>query len=421
MVIGIDGNEANVDKRVGISEYSFELLRHFYENQKSILRQRSGQEIKNQNHNLKFKIYLKNKPYSDFPKEEVWWQYSIFGPTKLWTQFALPLNLYLERPRPDVFFSPTHYAPRFSPVPTVISIMDLSYIHFPQLFKKSDLYQLKNWTSYSLHNAKKVLTISKASRNDIIKEYKVAEDKVVVTYPGIKSEIRNPRFAARRAKFETNTKYKKQMKKTLKDKYGINGEYILFVGTLQPRKNIERLIEAFSLLCHPKRSEGSRDSSPANRRAQNDIQLVIVGKKGWLYEDILKAPKKFEIKDKVKFLDFVSDEDLPGFYENAICFVLPSLYEGFGLPVLEAMKYGCPVITSSVSSLPEAGGDAALYINPLDVEDIAKNLELIINNSELRKKLIEKGYEQVKKFSWEKTARETLDVLTQVANNGKNY
>jgi len=140
-----------------------------------------------------------------------------------------------------------------------------------------------------------------------------------------------------------------------------------------------------------------------------------------LYEDILKAPKKFEIKDKVKFLDFVSDEDLPGFYENAICFVLPSLYEGFGLPVLEAMKYGCPVITSSVSSLPEAGGDAALYINPLDVEDIAKNLELIINNSELRKKLIEKGYEQVKKFSWEKTARETLDVLTQVANNGKNY
>jgi len=200
----------------------------------------------------------------------------------------------------------------------------------------------------------------------------------------------------------------------IRNKYGIRGEYILFVGTLQPRKNIVRLIEAFAFVCHPELVSGSQSKRDSDLR-QNDIQLVIVGKKGWLFDEILKAPKKFGIEDKVKFLDFVADEDLPLFYKNALCFVLPSLYEGFGLPILEAMQYGCPVITSNVSSLPEAGGDAALYVNPLDVDDIVKNLELIIQNSELRNKLKKKGYEQVKKFSWEKTARETLRVLEEVA------
>jgi len=375
MLIGIDGNEANVEKRVGIGEYAYELLMQFYESQKS--------KVKSQNYNLKFKIYLKNRPIKDFPKEEGWWGYSVFGPRKLWTQIALPLNLYLTRPRPDVFFTPTHYAPRFSPVPTAVSIMDLSYIHFPEMFKRPDLYQLRNWTAYSVRNAKKVLTISQASKDDIIKEYGVPEDKVIVTYPGVKLKTQN-------------SKFKDTMQNSkLTDKYGVKGGYILFVGTIQPRKNIARLIEAFS-------------------KIKNEIQLVIVGKKGWLYEEILETPKKLEIADRVKFLDFVTDEDLPIFYKNAMCFVLPSLYEGFGLPVLEAMQYGCPVITSNVSSLPEAGGDAALYVDPLNVDDIKKNLDLIINNSELRKKLIKKGYEQAARFSWEKTAKETLKVLTEL-------
>jgi len=396
MLIGIDGNEANVEKRVGIGEYAFELLRQF-----------SSSKFKVQS--AKFIVYLKEKPRGDLPKEREGWKYRVIGPRKFWTQFALPFNLYISKPRPDVFFSPTHYAPRFSPIPTVISIMDLSYIHFPEMFKKSDLYQLENWTAYSVRNAKRVLTISQSSKGDIIRVYKVEPDKVMVTYPGIKSEIRNP-------KSETNSKYKIQMTKLLREKYGIEGEYILFVGTLQPRKNIVRLIEAFSLVCHPELVSGSQSKRDSDLR-QNDTELIIVGKKGWLYEEILEAPKKFGVEDRVKFLDFVPDDDLPVFYKNALCFVLPSLYEGFGLPVLEAMQYGCPVITSNVSSLPEAGGDAALYIDPLDVDDIAKNLEFIIHNSELREKLRKKGYEQVKKFSWEKTAKETLKVLEEVASD----
>ena len=192
-----------------------------------------------------------------------------------------------------------------------------------------------------------------------------------------------------------------QNSKLLKEKYRVKGDYILFVGTLQPRKNIERLVEAFSRL----------------KSKVKNLNLVIIGKKGWMYEDILNAPEKYNVSDRVKFLDSVSDEELPVFYQNAICFVLPSLYEGFGLPVLEAMKYGCPVITSNVSSLPEAGGDAALYFNPENVNDIAEKIKKVIEDKTLREEMIQKGYQQIKKFSWEKTARETLQVLEQLAKS----
>ncbi len=376
MIIGVDGNEANVEKRVGISKYVFELLRQF-------------EYVKPQVSHVRFNIYLKKRPREDLPKKREGWHYRVVGPQKLWTQVGLPLDLFLNRPRPDVFFTPTHYAPRFSPVPTVVSVMDLSYIHFPQLFNTSDLYQLRNWTAYSVKKAKRVLTISLASKNDIIKHYQIAPDRVVVTYPGIKLD------AAK------GTQYME----ALKNIYGVTGEYILFVGTLQPRKNIVRLIEAFALV---------RES-----KEYNDLQLVIIGKRGWQYQDILAAPRKLQVQDSVKFLDFVSDNDLASFYHNARCFILPSLYEGFGLPILEAMKYDCPVITSNVSSMPEVGGEAAIYINPYDTDDIADKIREVLGNETLRKQMVEEGKKQIKKFSWEKTAKETLQVLTEIAKAKK--
>lgn len=257
MLIGIDGNEANIEKRVGIGEYAFELLSQFE---------------KAQNPKLKFRIYLKNKPLSHMPQERVGWEYKVVGPKKMWTQFALPINLFLNFSKPDVFFSPSHYAPRFSPVPTAISIMDLSYIHFPELFTKHDLYQLVNWTKYSAHNAKKIFTISNFSRDDIIKTYQKKPEDVVTTYLGIKPTL--------------------NMENTQK-KVAVEGKYILFVGTLQPRKNIVRLVEAFSQI---------KDKA---------VKLVIVGKKGWQYEEILASPEKFGVSKRVQFLDFVSDENLP--------------------------------------------------------------------------------------------------------------
>ncbi len=371
MVIGIDGNEANVSFRVGIGEYAYELLRQFSSYTTS---------------DVSFKIYIKSPPLADLPKESQRWTYQIVKPGRFWTQIGLPINLFLHRPRPDVFFTPSHYAPRFSPIPVVISVMDLSYIYFPELFKAKDLYQLRSWTKYSARMAKKVLTISQASKNDIIKYLGIPLQKVLITYPGIKMKSQNSKLQSNQA--------------LLKKKYGINGEYILFVGTLQPRKNITRLIEAFSRM-----------------DKRENLTLIIVGKKGWLYQDILEAPNKFGVEDDVLFLEFVSDEELILLYQKALFFILPSLYEGFGLPVLEAMSFGCPVITSNVSSLPEAGGDAALYVNPNDVMDIKEKMQMLANNKELRFQLKEKGFKQVKKFSWEETAKKTLEVLQAVARS----
>ena len=379
MLIGIDGNEANSKKRVGISEYAYQLLRQF-------------SEFRIQN--SEFRIYLKDKPRNDLPDEATSWMYRVITPKRFWTQWRLPLDLYVHKPRPDVFFSPTHYAPRFSPVPTVISIMDLSYLYFQDMFTTSDLYQLRRWTAYSVKRAKKILTISKSSKNDIMKEYKVPEDRVVVTYPGIKDSV-------------TLSPHVYGMSQ-LQSKYQISENFILFVGTLQPRKNIARLIEAFAITLN-------NAENNAELRKKKDLELVIIGKKGWLYEEILEAPEKFGVKERVKFLDSVGDEELAIFYQQALCYVLPSLYEGFGLPVLEAMQHGCPVITSKISSLPEAGGDAAIYVDPGDVDDIAQKMMKLISDEALRKKLIEKGKKQVTKFSWEKTARETLKVLEEVA------
>lgn len=373
MIIGINGYEAVVPRfgydpktglprRVGSGEYCFQLLLNL-------------NRIDKKNHYI---IYLPQNPTVDLPNESANWRYKIVRPRKIWTLIGLSLEFLFKRSKPDIFFSPTHYLPIITPRHCAISVLDLSYIHFPELFKKSDLNQLASWTKYSARKASRVFTISESSKDDIIKEYGVSEDKVIVTYPGVREA--------------SSIKRQALSMDEIKKKYGIKKDYILFVGTLQPRKNIARLIEAFS-------------------KIKKDIELIIVGKKGWLYEEILNAPKKFGIQDKVRFLDSVTDEELPSFYKNAVCFALPSLYEGFGLPVLEAMRYGCPVITSNISSLPEAGGDAALYVNPQSVNDIKNNLESIVSDKELRERLIEKGYEQVKKFSWEKTAKETLRVL----------
>jgi len=357
MLIGIDGNEANVKNRVGSNVYSYELLQAL--------------------HKLKAKavVYLKDKPLNDLPKQSGWWQYRIVGPRRFWTQFGLPLDLYLHQPRPDVFFTPGHYLPRWAPCPTVMSIMDLSYIHFPRMFKKRDLWQLRQWTARSIKKAKKILTISEHSRNAIIDYYALKPEKVVVTYPGVKMD---------KSKRKTNLK-----------KYGVKGDFLLYVGTLQPRKNLNKLIEAFS------------------RLGGQDLKLVIVGKKGWLYKEIFGKVKELGLTKKVIFTGYVPYEELSAFYQQAQCFVLVSLYEGFGLPVLEAMHYGCPVVASNVSSLPEVVGQAGILVDPNNIEDIARGIKKAIQN---REELVQKGYKQVKKFSWDKCAKETLKVLEGVKN-----
>lgn len=374
MKIGVNGYEAVIPRfgydkntglplRVGSAEFAFRLIKEF---------------AKNNDHN--FFIYTPVEPSKDLPRETNSFKYIVFKSKKLWTMLGLSKKIYKDKNNLDVFFSPTHYLPLFSVVPSVVSIFDLSYLKYPELFKKKDLYQLKIWGRYSIKRAKAVITISESSKNAIIEEYKLASDKVHVVYPGIKELINN-----------------REINMTdLQKKYGIKKNFILFVGTIQPRKNIARMVEAISQI--------------------PELELIVVGKKGWQYEGILDSPRKFGVENRVKFLEFVPDEELSELYKNAICFVLPSLYEGFGLPILEAMKYGCPVVTSNTSSLPEAGGDAALYFDPEDSSDISEKIKNLLSDDKLREDMIEKGYKQAKKFSWEKAAKETLHVLKEVAN-----
>lgn len=365
--IGVDGNEANVEKKVGVSVYTLNLLRYF---------------SKVANKENSFVVYLKDHPSLELPEENAYYKYKVINGTFLWSQIYLPIYLSTHR-EIDIYFSPAHYLPSFCPVPQVVTIHDLAYQYFPNDFTKKDLWQLRNWTKSSVKKATKIIAVSKTTKKDIIKNYDVDEADVTVVYNG----------------------YEKQFNKLKNDNLNLiekfklkNKKYILFVGTIQPRKNLEILIEAFDKLV----------------QTNNDFTLVIVGKKGWLYESIFEKVKILKLEDKVIFTDHVTDEELVRYYQNAFCFVLPSLYEGFGIPVLEAMSYGCPTIISMNSSLPEIGGDASLYFDPKSSDDLMKKIITLQTNKELGKELIIKGKNRVKDFSWDKCGKETLEVIMKI-------
>ncbi|OGK22980.1 hypothetical protein A2954_03820 [Candidatus Roizmanbacteria bacterium RIFCSPLOWO2_01_FULL_37_12] len=362
MIIGVDGNEANVLEKVGVSVYTLKLLEYFQ---------------KKATADQQFIVFLKNKPGIDLPVENEFYKYDLIRGNILWSQTFLPLELYKRKALGQdikVFFSPAHYIPRFCPIPSVVTVHDLSYFYHPDEFLKKDLFQLKNWTKYSVEKAKKIIAVSKTTKKDVVKFYQISEEKIEVIYNGYE----------RKAKSEKS-----------KTKSPLN-KYILYVGTLQPRKNINTLIEAFSLF----------------KKNNPEFKLIIVGKKGWLFDHIFKKVEELNLSKVVLFKGYVSEEVLSTLYQNAFCFVLPSLYEGFGIPILEAMSFDCPVISSFTSSLPEIGGDACLYFDPKNPGELAEKLSELSNNRKLRSELIKKGKERIKFFSWQKCAADTLKILT---------
>ena len=359
MIIGIDGNEANVEKQVGVSVYTKNLL-YWYS--------------KWADKNIQFKVFLKKSPLNFLPRENKYYKYVVVKSKFLWSQLFLPINLYFKN-KVNVFFSPAHYAPRFCPVPIVVTIHDLSYFIYPDEFLKKDLYQLKNWTKYSVDKASKIIAVSKTTKKDLMKFYNLPEGKIEVVYNGFEKNI-GDRTCDRTSEVK-------------KDKY------LLFVGTIQPRKNLSVLIRAFNKFI----------------QTNQGFKLVIAGKKGWLFEEIFEEVEKLNLKNKIIFTDHVSDKKLVSLYKNAFCFIMPSLYEGFGIPILEAMAYGCPVISSFTSSLPEIGGEACLYFDPNNLNDLTDKISQLINDIELRNSLIEKGKERIKLFSWKKCATETLNII----------
>ncbi len=367
MKIGLDGNEANVKNRVGSGQYAYAMLCEF---------------AKNKTHD--FNVYLKEHPQDDMPRETSNFHYTVFGPKKIWTQIALPLKLSFGQ-KLDIFFTLGHYGPRFARIPYAVTIFDLSYLHFPELFNKDDLYQLTNWSKYSIQKSEHIFAISNSTKDDIIKNYKIDPSKVSVTYMGYNSSLFKPQS--------------KPIVDKIKSKYKIIGDYIIFIGTLQPRKNIGGLIEAFGQLIR------NQESGISN------LSLVVVGRKGWLYDSIFEKVKDLGLEDKIIFTDFVPQNDLPPLLAGAKVYVLPSLFEGFGIPVIEAQACGVPVVVSNNSSLPEVVKNSGITVDPTSVKSIAGGIERILTNPKLAMDLSQKGFINAKRFSWQKCAQETLKVL----------
>lgn len=362
MIVGIDGNEANVENKVGVSVYTQKMLEHF---------------AKKSTDDVSFKVFLREAPSATMPKEKINFTYEVVKGAHMWSQVFLPWRLYKKRDI-DVFFSPAHYSPRFCPVPLIVTIHDLSYYYYPEEFLRKDLYKLNNWTAASISKAAEIVAVSRTTKKDIQKYFDIDEDHLYVIYNG----------------FEKHS-IPKDGTKILKE-YGLTkNKYLMYVGTLQPRKNIPTLVEAFATFY----------------KTNPDYRLVIVGKHGWLFDNLFESVKKHDVENSVVFTGFIPDKDVAQLYSNAFCFVLPSLYEGFGIPILEAMSYGCPVISSHASSLPEIGGDACLYFDPKDSNDLLEKIVQLHENKSTYTSLIAAGKKRVKEFSWEQSARETLDVI----------
>ena len=296
----------------------------------------------------------------------------------LWEQSAWPIMA--ARERFDLLHSMAFVTPVVGKIPTIVTVYDLSFIHFPEKFPALQRFYLHSQTARSVKQARRVITISEASRQDLQQHFAVPMDKVDVVLPGVEP-IFQPISEEQIAAF--------------REEKGLTGNFILHVGTLQPRKNIPILLEAVARL------EDQR------------IDLVLAGAKGWQYDEIFSQVKSLGLVNRVRFTGYVQDEELPFWYNAAKVLVFPSVYEGFGMPIVEAMACGTPVVAARSSSIPEAGGEAALYFDPQDVDTLAQHLTDILSDKYLADRMRISGIEQAQKFSWERAGLETSQVYAR--------
>jgi len=369
MYIGIDGNEANIKRRVGSNQYAFELLHGLY-------------RLNNQQNNNKYVIFIKDAPLPDLPKENEYWKYRVLPGKGMWVLTTLQKYLIFNN-QLDVFFTPTHYLPFITRCPKVCVIHDLGYLNFSGQFKKFDFWQLKYWTAISLYVSKYIITFSEFTKKDIVRHYPGVSRKPYVVYHGFRSDVYSTKISA-------------DVVRRIKNKYNIVGKYILFLGTLKPSKNIEGLVAAYATI----------------KRNKLNYRLVIAGKKGWLYDSIFKKTEDLGLKDEIIFTDYIDDKDKPALIRGAKLFVIPSFWEGFGMDIITSYACGVPVVGSSVASISEIGGDVLIPCNPESVESIAESIEKVLKmNPKEYNILSQKCVERSKSFSWDRSAAETLEVL----------
>ncbi len=381
--IVIDANEANINNRVGSNVYAFKIIQALY-------------QLTKNNTKINITILLNRDPKTDLPRSRENWHYKIIKPAQFWTQFAEPIYLFLNHHKIDVLFTPSHYAPRYSSVPYVSSIMDLAYLKYPAQFDEQDLIQLQHWTKYSLKHASKVIAISEFTKQDIVKHYHKKPTDVVVAYPAV-NKIKPASI--------------NQTKRFFK-KHHLRSPYFLFLGTLQPRKNLIKLIEAYEQLCRRLSSQRLKKST----KNTSLPQLVLAGKTGWLATPILDRIKASSFVKNIILTGYVPDDIKPVLYQKASASLLLGLYEGFGIPPLESLQYGCLPIVANTTSLPEVVGEAGFLVNPNSIEEISTVMERVLKLSIKNKAIYKRTAKiQLKKFSWQKSAQLILDTIQQVA------
>jgi glycosyltransferase involved in cell wall biosynthesis len=285
--------------------------------------------------------------------------------------------------RLDVFHA-QHIVPPFLKCKTVTTIPDIAYEHFPEAFPRRQRLWLKKLVRDSARRADHIITVSEYSKRDIVTTYGIPEDKVTVTYEGAGPEFQPVD--------------REKAKHALACRYGITGPFVLYLGRLQARKNLTRVVEAFAQV----------------RRAGLPHRLVLAGKQDSLFEPVLSRIRELGLESEILLPGFLTAADVPLFYNAAEVFVYPSLFEGFGLPVVEAMACGVPVITSQGSSLEEVAGDAALLVDPLSESSIAGAMQRLLEDSDLRSRLRQAGLKRSRMFDFRNTARQTMDVYERL-------
>jgi glycosyltransferase involved in cell wall biosynthesis len=363
MNIGIDASRALTKERTGTEEYSYQLIKNL-----------AMMDLKNH----QIFLYARKNSVIDFDLPDNF-KLKIIPINKLWTQIGLASEMM--KNKPDVLFIPSYTIPQIHPPKTVVTIHGLEYKYCPECYSVKERLFLELNTLLSIKWSSKIIVPSESTKKDLIKFYGVESGKVKVVYHGV-SSIKYPALSI-----------KQDFKKSFS---------ILFIGRLEKRKNLVNLIKAFELL----RRRHSR-MSPAGQ----SCKLILAGKKGFGFEEIKKAIQESQFNKDIILKNYILEEEKNELYKNAGLFILPSFYEGFGLPILEAMSYGVPVVCSNASSLPEVAGNAALLINPNNIQEIADAMNKVFSDDGLKNNMIEKRFENVEKFSWEKCAKKTLGIL----------
>lgn len=345
-----------------------------------------GFYVENLINNLK-KIDTKNN-YSFFKPDT---STDLSAPQRLiWDQLKIPQKAKIAKV--DILHQPCFSAPIFYRGKVIVTIHDIIAILYGKDIPFYSRMFFSKIMPYSYHRADKIITISEHTKNDIIKYLKIPQDKIKVIYSAAGDEFFSQPVGGLSV---LNHKIE-----AVKKKYKISGKYLIHIGTLNPRKNLSFLIKVFSQVI----------------KQFPDYQLVITGKKGWYYQGLFDSVKELGLESKVIFTGYIEDKEKPLLYKGATIFVFPSLYEGFGLPPLEAMASGCPVISSNTSSLPEILGSAGILLSPSDELAWVRSIKSVLSDKKIQNNLSKQGILQAKKFSWEKTARETLEVYEEVYN-----